>query len=295
MKSVTQTSNALAQGSATQRQSPLALSLSLSPRAAQPPPASAVRGADGKGQYNHFHSPSTRCGCCELWNGLAVAKKHSWGRWMTSVKRLTAHIITQKIKTCFTRTLKRNPKKKSQRRFCDSIHSKNFARALLSCRLNRHSACAHPLASWWLSRLVIPDCSASCFCDWARLLCYDQRSSRNAPPALKVTQIYSPRCSKTGSHFDNQIWFSGCFLSAQVATVFLNGRSGTDEVQSERPVLVPTPHELFRIHEWTQFHSQDWSISNFPCSLTRNTTSHNNRFGFSYSLLGWKKLYYIIN
>ena len=145
MKSVTQTSNALAQGSATQRQSPLALSLSLSPRAAQPPPASAVRGADGKGQYNHFHSPSTRCGCCELWNGLAVAKKHSWGRWMTSVKRLTAHIITQKIKTCFTRTLKPNPKRKSQRRFCDSIHSKNLHG--LCCRVG-WIATAHAHIRW---------------------------------------------------------------------------------------------------------------------------------------------------
>ena len=37
------------------------------------------------------------------------------------------------------------------------------------------------------------------------------------------------------------------------------------------------------------FHSQEWSISKFPCSLTRNITSHNYMKNFAFhSLLWWK-------
>ena len=36
------------------------------------------------------------------------------------------------------------------------------------------------------------------------------------------------------------------------------------------------------------FHSQEWSTSNFPCSLTRNITSHSMGNLTSHSLLRWK-------
>ena len=48
------------------------------------------------------------------------------------------------------------------------------------------------------------------------------------------------------------------------------------------------------------FHSQEWSISNFPCNLTRNITSHNMKNSAFHSLLfsikGWEKvLFEILN
>ena len=36
------------------------------------------------------------------------------------------------------------------------------------------------------------------------------------------------------------------------------------------------------------FHSQEWSISNFPCSLTRDITSHSMKNLAFHSLLRWK-------
>ena len=38
------------------------------------------------------------------------------------------------------------------------------------------------------------------------------------------------------------------------------------------------------------FHSQEWSISNFPCSLTRNITSHSMKNLAFHSLLRWKMI-----
>ena len=37
-------------------------------------------------------------------------------------------------------------------------------------------------------------------------------------------------------------------------------------------------------------HSQEWSISNFSCSLTRNIASHNMKNLAFHSLLGWKRI-----
>ena len=45
-----------------------------------------------------------------------------------------------------------------------------------------------------------------------------------------------------------------------------------------------------KINQWVDhkpFHSQEWSISNFPCSLTRNITSHRMKNFAFHSLLRW--------
>ena len=38
------------------------------------------------------------------------------------------------------------------------------------------------------------------------------------------------------------------------------------------------------------FHSQEWSMSNFPCSFTRNITSHSMENFAMHSLLRWNKI-----
>ena len=42
------------------------------------------------------------------------------------------------------------------------------------------------------------------------------------------------------------------------------------------------------------FHSQDWSMSNFPCSLTGNITSHSMENFTFHSLLRWKMIVLLI-
>ena len=44
-----------------------------------------------------------------------------------------------------------------------------------------------------------------------------------------------------------------------------------------------------QVYTTVPFHSQEWSISNFPCSLTRNITSHSmENLAFHSSLIRWK-------
>ena len=48
---------------------------------------------------------------------------------------------------------------------------------------------------------------------------------------------------------------------------------------------------LIRSEHFNPFSSQEWSISNFPCSLTRDITSHHTVWGiWLHSLLRWKMI-----
>ena len=47
-------------------------------------------------------------------------------------------------------------------------------------------------------------------------------------------------------------------------------------------------NEDVNIHTLTLIHSWEWSISNFPCKLTRNITSHSKENLAFHSLLRWK-------
>ena len=46
---------------------------------------------------------------------------------------------------------------------------------------------------------------------------------------------------------------------------------------------------------FTPFHSQEWSVSNFPCSLTRNSTSHSMKNLTFHRSLRWSMNQYTIN
>ena len=60
--------------------------------------------------------------------------------------------------------------------------------------------------------------------------------------------------------------------------------------------MIKTITDVSSVSPWTTwiFHSHKWSISNFPCSLTRNITSHSIKNLAFHRLLRWKMIILLI-
>ena len=144
-------------------------------------------------------------------------------------------------------------------------------------------------------------------CSWKNLLCYFARWAAD-PPAL---------------FFRSQCW-SGCCPAGWVcrwgARVIRRRRGFWCRIRADSGARAVQPgitglHSAVRIGENRHgvvgmmltsaanssacsvdlpFHSQDWSISNFPCSLTRNITPHGMKNVAVHSALRWKMIMLLI-
>ena len=100
-------------------------------------------------------------------------------------------------------------------------------------------------------------------------------------------------CSGSTSHdTDNSSFSDWCLVSLpeNVLTLFNPFTLKSDQLLIS-PAALPEiwHHTIWRtwLRIFWPFYSPEWSITNFPCSLTRNITSHNMNLAF-YSLLRWK-------
>ena len=119
---------------------------------------------------------------------------------------------------------------------------------------------------WWARNVVM----------WRQWMwtVLDKLPGRPACPAQELT---CPEQADRGFVAPCQAWFLACYSPCRISSMYFipcSTRYGLTTKLND----VSSNAGLSRL--WP-FHSQEWSISNFPCSLTRNITPHYEELGFS--------------
>ena len=101
-------------------------------------------------------------------------------------------------------------------------------------------------------------------------------------------------CPSTPSQAPLRYWFGSRFPLV-LANWLASEHSRLSRQPAKKPFTTPRLsldlEPIDRLKGLKPFHSQEWSFSNFPCSLTRNITSHSMKNALVFhSLLRWKMI-----
>ena len=130
---------------------------------------------------------------------------------------------------------------------------------------------------------------------WAGWFLYPAHSTA----AGDLQDVRSPR-SIVGLG-DGQVCFPWCDIvklqvnwnnKDMISSSDMTGAATTPASVSESFIHTVVLWEGYQRPQLQPFHSQEWWVSNFPCSLTRNTTLHSMENSAFRSLLRWKIILY---